>query len=180
MSEAMALWRRLEMPGHDACRLMRSNRGWIIDGHNVSRGPAAIAYSVECDERWRSQRGHVSGWSAGGAVDVTIERSHDVWLFNGAPVHGLDDCVDLDFGFTPATNLFQLRRMALHIGEAADVPVAWFDLGETALCRVEQRYERRGENTYWYESPSFGYAAELEIAANGFVRRYPELWELEE
>ena len=179
MTEAMALWRRLEIPGHDACRLVQGERGWLLDGHNVSRGPAAIAYSVECDEQWRSQRGRISGWTAAGAVDVTIERDGDLWLFNGAPVPGLDDCIDIDFGFTPATNFLQLRRIALQIGQSAEVPVVWFDLGETTLRRVDQRYDRRSKNTYWYESPSFSYAASLELATNGFVRRYPELWELE-
>ena len=179
MTEAMACWRRLEIAGHDACRLVRLTNGWLLDGHGVAAGPAAVSYSVECDEKWRSRRGHVVGWWAHGEIDVTIERRGDVWMFNETAVPDLGNCIDIDFGFTPATNLFQLRRIALDVGESAAVPVVWFDLGETTLRRVEQRYERRSENTYWYESPSFFYEAELEIALNGFVRTYPSLWTLE-
>lgn len=65
----------------------------------------------------------------------------------------------------------------MEIGQAADVPAAWFDVATGAFKPLEQRYERRGETVYWYEAPAFGYAAELEVAPAGFVRRYPGLWE---
>jgi hypothetical protein len=43
---------------------------------------------------------------------------------------------------------------------------------------LPQRYERRGEASYWYEAPTVPYRALLEIAPNGFVRSYPDLWRL--
>jgi len=85
----------------------------------------------------------------------------------------------LDLGFTPATNLSQLRRIALAEGQAADVPVAWLDVATGSLVALPQRYERRTASTYWYEAPSVGYADLLEVAPSGFVRRYPGLWEAE-
>jgi hypothetical protein len=94
-------------------------------------------------------------------------------------VAGLESCVDLDYGFTPATNLIQLRRSSLAVGAAADLPAAWLDVAAGTLQVLPQRYERRGEASYWYESPTFSYAALLEVTNDGFVRRYPGLWELE-
>jgi hypothetical protein len=35
------------------------------------------------------------------------------------------------------------------------------------------------QDAFWYEAPRFGYAASLDVAASGFVRRYPGLWEME-
>jgi hypothetical protein len=96
---------------------------------------------------------------------------------NGAAVPGLEAYVDLDLGFTPATNLTQLRRVALAPGESAEVPVAWIDAPDGVLQALPQRYERRSATTYWYESPTAGYAELLELAPGGFVRRYPGLWE---
>jgi hypothetical protein len=89
----------------------------------------------------------------------------------------LDECVDLDLGFTPATNLSQLRRVALQVGEAVDVPVAWLDVDAGTLDKLHQRYERRSEETYWYEAPRFNYSALLQVSALGFVEKYPNLWE---
>jgi hypothetical protein len=57
------------------------------------------------------------------------------------------------------------------------VPVAWIDAPDGVLQALPQRYERRSATTYWYESPTVGYAELLELAPSGFVRRYPGLWE---
>ena len=91
----------------------------------------------------------------------------------------LDDCVDLDLGFTPATNLLQLRRVALACGQAADVPVAWLNAAAGTLERLSQRYERRSARAYWYEAPRFRYAALLDVDPSGFVHRYPGLWQMQ-
>ena len=181
MNDAAAIWRRFESPGHDAARLTRAGNGWILEGSAVfvhDAAAAAVNYSVTCDEEWRSRKGRITGWAGATRIAFAIERQDDLWLLDGHAVAGLEHCVDLDFGFTPATNFFQLKRIALQPGERATFDVAWFDLGERTLRPLEQRYERRSANTYWYESPSFGYTAELVIAPSGFVQTYPDLFEL--
>jgi uncharacterized protein len=35
------------------------------------------------------------------------------------------DCVDVDLGFTPATNLIVLRGLSLKIGQRAQAPAAY-------------------------------------------------------
>jgi len=176
------LWSRLDTPGHDACRLIETDAGWQLDGNAVfvHEGlPARLAYSLTCDRSWRTERGDVSGWIGSEALALTITRSvAGVWTRNGAVVSGLDGCVDLDLGFTPATNLSQIRRIDLAEGQAADVPVAWLDVSTAKLDVLLQRYERRSAFRYWYEAPRFNYAALLEVDAVGFVRRYPGLWEV--
>jgi uncharacterized protein len=141
---------------------------------------ARLDYDVVCDDTWITRRGSVRGWLDDRTVDVAIVRgAAGTWSLNDVAVPGLESCVDLDLGFTPATNTLQLRRVALAKGQGTDVPVAWLDVGAGTLTLLAQRYERRSESTYWYESPRFGYAALLELAPTGFVRVYPELWELE-
>ena len=177
------LWRRLDTPGHDACRLEQIERGWRLEGSAVFRhegGPARLAYRVDCDATWRSREGRISGWIGAREIDIAIDHSVDGrWLLNGVAVAGLDRCIDLDYGFTPATNLFQLRRVNLAVGEGADVPVAWLDVPDGTLSVLHQRYERRTRHQYWYEAPRFEYTTMLEIGATGFARRYPPLWEAE-
>lgn len=180
---ASVLWRRLDNPGHDACWLVETGDGFAIEGSAVFGDgvvPARLNYRVACDGAWRSLRGEVSGWLGARSVNYAVTRSSEgVWSFNGAAVPGLQDCVDLDFGFTPATNLLQLRRIDLAIGAAADVPVAWLDVSAGTLEYLAQRYERRAESTYFYEAPRFEYVDVLEVLPSGFARRYPGLWESE-
>lgn len=128
----------------------------------------------------RTRHGEVRGWLGVRSVELSIARTTGgAWTLNGAAVPNLGNCVDLDFGFTPATNLLQLRRLALAEGRAADVPVAWLDVSAGTLEVLSQRYERRAEATYWYEAPRFDYAALLEVTPAGFIKRYPGLWEAE-
>jgi hypothetical protein len=144
------------------------------------RGPARLNYQVTCDLAWRSQRGQVRGWLDQEAIDLNIARTTEGrWTLNGVVVPGLEHCVDLDFGFTPATNLVQFRRLALAEGQAADAPAAWLDVSAGTLELLPQRYDRRTGATYWYEAPTVGYAAMLEVLPIGFTSRYPGLWEME-
>lgn len=180
---AFALWRRLDAPGHDACRLTRSAVGWQIEGTAVFREggvPARLDYQVACDLEWASQQGHVGGWLGAKPVAFAMERTAvGAWAINGVAVPGLESCVDLDLGFTPATNLLQIRRLALLEGQVAQAPAAWLDASAGTLEMLPQRYERRAGASYWYEAPRFTYAALLEVTPAGFVRRYPGLWEME-
>ena len=182
MTSITALWRRLDVPGHDACRLDDEADGWRLHGtavFHLDGAPARLDYRVECDRSWRCCSANIQGWVGTQAVGTATVRRDDRWLLNEAPMQGLDDCIDVDFGFTPATNALQLRRLALAVGEAADVPVAWLDVPAGTLLRLEQRYHRLTDERYAYEAPLFGYHAELEVSPDGYVRRYPGLWEIE-
>jgi hypothetical protein len=178
------LWRRLDTAGHDACRLEQTAVGWRVSGTAAFRhegGAAQLVYEAACDRAWRSQEGRVHGWLGPELLDFTIWRTTEgSWMLNGASVPGLAECVDLDFSFTPATNLFQIRRMGLVQGQAVDATAAWLDVPTATLAILPQRYERRGETTYRYEAPTLGYEADLEVTSMGVVRHYPGLWVLEE
>ena len=176
-----AAWERLDRPGRDAALLQATDGGWLLRGaaaFDHDAGPAAVAYQVEVDARWETKRGLISGLLGDQTIQHEIRRDGQGWILNGVAVRGLDHLVDLDYGFTPATNVLQLSRLALEPGQQAEVPVAWFDLDSASLVELPQTYERRSQASYWYEAPTVPYRALLEIAPNGFVRSYPGLWRL--
>ncbi|MBV9250521.1 MAG: putative glycolipid-binding domain-containing protein, partial [Acetobacteraceae bacterium] len=116
------LWRRLDRPGHDAARLSRHDEGWLLRGAAVfldQTGPACIEYEVSLDASWRTTGGKVGGFFAGKSIKHVITRRPDGWLLDGVVATGTGGLLDLDYGFTPATNLLQLRRLDLRIGKAA-------------------------------------------------------------
>lgn len=183
MAVAAILWRRLDTPGHDACYLDRNDIGWTLDGTAVflqDGVPAQLAYHVDCDLEWHTRQGHVHGSLGVRTVDFAVVRTTaGAWTLNGAVLPGLESCVDLDLGFTPATNLLPVRRLALAEGQAAVAPAAWLDVLDGTLQLLPQRYERRSQLTYWYEASSIPFEALLDVAPIGFIRRYPGLWEAE-
>ena len=177
------LWRRLDGPGHDACRLTQTDHGYRLDGTSVfhhNGTPAQFRYRVLCDREWRTRRGLVNGWLGTASVAFSTRRTPEgVWTLNGVVVPGLQECVDVDFAFTPATNLSQIRRIALTVGQSADVPVAWLDVPAGTLGILRQRYERRTDTTYSYQAPLLDFTTLLHVRAPGFIERYPPLWEAE-
>ena len=174
-------WRRLDVPGSDSCVLTRSDPGWRLSGTATfadPRGDARLEYTVAVDDQWRTTSGSVHGAIGTRPVALVIERTQDDrWRVNGVARPELDGLVDLDLGFTPATNLFPLRRLALRVGESADAAAAWLDEQRWVLRRLPQRYERRSDDAWWYESPDGGYEGLLRVNAEGFVIDYPGLWQ---
>lgn len=182
--KASAFWRRLDTSGTDVARLFRTKAGWRLAGtavflHEKTKAPSRLDYELKLRSDWATSCGFVRGFVGRNVIDQTFRRDIAGWHMNGRRVRGLEGVVDLDFGFTPATNFAQVQRIHLAVGAAADFSVAWWDAGERALVNLPQHYERRSERKYWYESPSGPYEAELEFAASGFARHYPQLWALE-
>ena len=173
-------WRRLDVPGSDACALEEVREGWRLHGSasfGTGRDAATLAYDVVCDPEWRTLRAAVQGSVGSRTLAMAVRRSAaGEWHVDDRPAAELSGLVDLDLGFTPATNLFPLRRLALRPGQAAEAAAAWLDDESWQLRRLPQRYERRSEHEYWYESPATGYAALLTVTADGFVSDYPGLW----
>jgi len=175
------LWKRLDVPGHDACVIEAVPGGWRMTGQAVfldPAGPAALRYIVECDSGWISRVGRIEGHIGARPFEAAIRNRDGRWFLDGEPAPAVEGRFDLDLGFTPATNFLHLRRENLAVGETRDIDVAWFDVDQPLTC-LPQTYERLTETTYRYASPTAGYEAVLEMGPNGIVTHYPTLWRAE-
>ena len=106
-----------------------------------------------------------------------IERGTDgQWTLNGEIQPDVAGLVDVDLGFTPASNLLAIRRFDLGVGQARPAPAAYLTFPELRLTRLEQSYQRLDEGRYAYAAPTFGYDDILEVSPAGFVLDYPGLW----
>jgi uncharacterized protein len=171
-------WRRLDVPGHDACRLGRQNFGYRLRGAAVYRHPtgaACVSYCVDWDADWRTISGRVEGFIGARSLDYAVAREDALWFLNGCAKPGLNHLVDLDLSFTPATNLLQIMRVAIAENETVPLPAAWLDVEEGTLTELPQSYA----STFWYRAPSVGYEGLLQLAPNGFILSYPNLWQAE-
>ena len=59
-------------------------------------------------------------------------------MLNGEVQQGVAGLVDVDLGFTPASNLLAIRRFDLGIGEATPAPAAYLTFPELRLVRLDQ------------------------------------------
>ena len=183
MSDRTILWRRIDLPGHDACSLRAAENGWHVTGtalFSLNGRPCRLAYTVDCDRAWQARTANVTGSIGTEGVEVNIVAiSGRRWALNGREQPQVTGCVDVDLNFTPSTNLIAIRRLALQVGDRCQTPGAWLRFPELELARLEQRYHRVTLDQYDYEACDVGYAATLQVLESGFVTRYPGLWELE-
>src|SRR5439155_9591595 len=118
-------------------------------------------------------------------VDLDVRRQGKRWTVNGREAQTVEGAEDIDLGFTPATNLLPLRRLALKAGESAVVRAAWVRFPEFTLELLEQNYTRLDDDTYRYESAGGSgggggtFRRDLKVDASGLVLDYPGLWSAE-
>jgi len=177
------LWRRLDQPGHESCRLFFQETSWHLTGTAVfahNEQPCRLGYLVVCDSKWQTVSARVAGWVGDETVEIelSVDPAHR-WRINGMECPGVADCVDLDLNFSPSTNLLPIRRLALAIGQEAEVKAAWLRFPSFVLEPLEQVYRRIDVATYRYESAGGRFVTELQVNAAGFVTHYPRIWQVE-
>jgi hypothetical protein len=101
------------------------------------------------------------------------------WDADGRTVAALGDCIDVDLGFSPSTNLLPIRRLSLAVGDHAVVRAAWVRFPTLALEVLEQVYTRLGTNSYRYESAGGTFRRDLTVSEEGWVTEYPDFWRAE-
>lgn len=185
-SGASILWRRLDMPGHDAATLAEGVTGAELRGMAVFRdqaGVAALQYQVLCNTRWETTEVHVHGWRGAEPIEVRILRDEQGrWSLNAISCPVVAGCLEVDLSFTPATNLLPLRRLNLAIGQRAEVRSAWLEWPACILTPLVQRYRRESAATYRYEADLPGgdrFTSVLRVDQFGWVLDYAGLWQAE-
>ncbi|WP_323797452.1 putative glycolipid-binding domain-containing protein [Nisaea sp.] len=174
------IWRRLDEPGADLCRIVRSGDAWHLTASATgfhAGAPMQIDYHVACDSDWVTRTVRLLGWADGSRVDLIIQRNDEGgWTCNAKPVPAVMGVSDIDLGFTPATNTIAVRRNCLAPGTSVETTAAWLDEADWNLKPLRQIYRRVTNDRFEYASPANGFTATLLLDDAGLVRDYPGLW----
>jgi hypothetical protein len=178
-------WRRLDGTGREDASIEQTAEGWRLAGRLEAKEAtirAQLMYVIDCEASWRTRRAVVTG-SASGA-DIRFEFTADGeghWMLNGEPLPVVEGALDIDLGFTPATNLLPIRRLNLDVGRRARVRTAWVQFPELRVTELEQWYQREADRVFRYEALVNGerFQARLDTDEFGRVLLYEGLWEAE-
>jgi hypothetical protein len=110
----------------------------------------------------------------------------DLWLgtdgggrwgeMNGAHRPELDGCIDVDLACTPFTNTIPIRRLALHLGDCAEIMVASIDVETLDVQPSRQRYTRLEAHRWRFEQLASGASIEFDVDEFGLVVDYPSMF----
>lgn len=177
------LWRRLDLPGHEVCRVQPLKGEWLLAGTAVftyEGEPCKVDYRILCDASWRTTSANIVGQVGKREIELSVSANEERrWALNGIDCPAVTGCLDIDLGFSPSTNLLPIRRLSLAVGESAEVQAAWLAFPAFSFELLSQTYNRTGETIYQYESDGGAFARRLEVNECGFVTRYPGLWQIE-
>jgi uncharacterized protein len=170
MESRQVLWKRLDQKGMDACRIRASAQGWAIEGTAVfgdEENPVVnLSYRLLCENDRSTREAEVRGWIGRRDRGLRLSRRPDgIWMANDRAVDSTGGLLDVDLGFTPASNTNAIRRLDLGIGEQAETTAVWLDTTDWTVKSLTQTYERLSPTVYAYASPQHGYEAELQVDA---------------
>jgi hypothetical protein len=183
--KSRARWRRLDVPGREEACVERTANRWRLTGELDVADAGVVAhlrYAIECDTQWRTRSAFVEGNANGAPIRFALAADGTgEWAYDGVSMPTLSGALDVDLGFTPATNTLPIRRLGLAVGERAPVRSAWLRFPELRLEPLEQTYTREGERRFRYHALVDGdlFMAWLDTDEFGRVVRYEGLWEME-
>lgn len=181
---AMAAWQHRDARrGFEVVFFEVIESGYSISGCTtaIEEGEAsAVDYSIALSADWTTRRAEVGNLVSSGRHTVVIEGDGEGnWLVDGEARDELAGCLDVDLECSSMTNAFPVRRMGLAIGQTTPAPAAYVRDLDLSVERLEQSYRLEADageiRRYWYESPAFGYTAELAYDEFGLVLDYPGL-----
>ena len=177
-------WRRLDLPGREEARIEQRGQGRHLTGRievEESGVSARLEYRIACDLAWCTRSVLVEGEAAGGPVRFALNADGaGRWTCDDRVLTEVSGALDIDLGFTPATNTLPIRRLSLAVGETAAMRAVWLRFPELRLEALEQRYTCEAERAYRYEASIDGetFSARLDTDEYGRVLRYEGLWEM--
>jgi hypothetical protein len=177
MQRREILWHCAALASAEHAFLEATDRGWRLGGVTVipvDDVPGHIEYTVTTDRDWVTT-GATVAVSGGRSAAFVIEASGGSWSVNGVERPDLAGCVDVDLGWTPATNILPIRRMGLPVGDTATTSAAWLRFPELVIDANAQRYTRTAVRTWRYESGPYDF--HLVVDEVGRVVEYgDDLW----
>jgi hypothetical protein len=175
------LWRRVDHPGLEWCRVLSDRERTTIFGVvllSFARKACRLEYVIECDSAWKTRAAAIKGTVGQREIDIALKvDSRKRWYRNGTHIDAVDGCVDVDLGFSPSTNLLPIRRCGLRRGAPVAVTAAWVEFPSFTLKTLSQVYLRKDDRVIHYESAGGKFHRDLVTNNKGLVVRYPGLWE---
>ncbi|WP_300434752.1 putative glycolipid-binding domain-containing protein [uncultured Mameliella sp.] len=166
------LWVRQDGPGNDACRFAEAEGGFLIDGSSTDADWTVLRYRIRARGDGTTRRVRIGARSR-----IFIQRNAEGdWMLNGAPAPEVAGAKDIHLGFTPAALTLPIRRLALGIGDEAEVDLASLDLDQPRLTPLRLTIRRTAKDKYQTAETDSGSTSNLTVDAQGIVRAVEGRW----
>ena len=173
------IWRNLKIPGQEYCMLFGSPEGFNFNGWVILAygRPYWIRYEIQCDSSWNTRSVQVAFASGNSRSEAHYKvKPPGLWWRQNREIPELRGCLDVDLGFSPATNTLPIRRLNLRQNESGHLAAAWIRLPDQPVVPLEQIYTNLGGRNFRYQSVPSGFTADITVDHLGLVAKYSKGW----
>jgi uncharacterized protein len=179
--ERHILWHCSLLSSSEHGVLVESEDGYRLHGVAalpLGELPCHIDYTLTVDRQWHPSLARATITTPDGVREIVLRSHHGAgWEVDGELVSQLDACLDVDFGWTPATNTVPIRRLGLEVGEKASITAAWIRFPELDVVASKQGYRRLAIDRWQYTSGEYDYQLVID-PDTGLVLSYgDDLWQ---
>ena len=180
-SNKTIVWKGICLDTMESCTVTRENKKITVNG--VIAGlensqPVNVCYQIKLDEAYEIESLQLTSYQ-GEVFEVRMVRENKKWFDgNGKHLEQFDDCNDIDIALTPFTNTIPINRLHLNSGESCKIDVIYIDPVKKSVSRNHQGYTHIESNKYRYENLDSGFVSNLVVDGDGFVIKYPGIWEM--
>jgi len=168
-----ARWRTWDHEHLETLTLRWENEGWTATGEV---GREAIMYVMRLSATWQVRQ----------FLLFRDLDEPDLWLgadgsgrwgeMNGAHRHDLAGCSDIGLVVTPFTTSVSIRRLALAVGDDADVTTAMVDVETLGVVPIAQHIERLTPRRFRRTILDSGEIIEFDVDEYGLVHDEPDAY----
>lgn len=146
------------------------NEGWTLGG---IVGRERVQYAIRTSATWQLRQ----------FLLFRDLDEPDLWLatdgsarwgeMNGAHRVELDGCYDIHLACTPLAAILPIRRLPLHVGDTAELPVAAVDTDTLDVRPMLQRYTRLASHRWGVQHILSGDRIEFDVDVHGLPLDQP-------
>jgi hypothetical protein len=159
--------------------LFKSPEGFNFQGQLIlaSDRPYWIRYEIQCDSSWNTRSVQLTFVSGNSRSEARFQvKPRGRWWRENREIPELRGCLDVDLGFSPATNTLPIRRLNLKQNESGHLAAAWIRLPDQPVVPLEQIYTNLGGRNFRYQSVPSGFTADITVDHLGLVAKYSKGW----
>lgn len=174
---AFVLWHDGSGAGYDRCVVVRTSRGWRLEGTATLPAlgrRAQASYRIRTDRVWAVAAVDVRLDVAPEPRQMRLERQGGRWLRDGVPLAQAADCSDVLLDFSPAGLTPLVRRLALRPGTGAEVTAVRVALPDLTGEPVVGRLECLAAGEFRWSQD--GAASAVHVGAHGLVVEHEIGW----
>jgi hypothetical protein len=163
-------WSTWDDSGVETTTLRWENEGWTVSGIvSLER----IEYVLRISASWQLRQFLLFRDLPEPDLWLATDGSARWGEMNGAHRTELDGCYDIDLACTPFTSTLPIRRLQLHVGDAAELPVVCVDPELLEVRAETHRYTRLESHRWRFERVHTTDPVEFEVDQHGLVVDFP-------